>query len=200
VKDQVPMYCPPAIEPFLKKKYGVLAIASRQGFLRTIKKSEIGLNEFCVRHFEVPHDSDGGCFGYNVFFDGGGKTRKVSISTDIARPTKSVVNQMVDSDAIVLESNYDPQMLEESGRPTWLKRRITENGHLSNDQCGESIAQILDQSKTFPECIALAHVSRECNTNTLARECTEGFLASRGIQGIDVIETYPERPSSTITI
>lgn len=200
VKEQVPIYCPPSIEPNLKQKYGILAIASRQGLLRTIKKSEVGLNEFHVRHFEVPHDSDGGCYGYNVVFDRGGKTRKVSVSTDIARPTKSAVNHMADSDVIVLESNYDPQMLEESSRPTWLKRRIREEGHLSNDQCGESVLQILDQSKTLPTSLALAHVSRECNTNRLARECTESVLASQGIRDIAIVETHPDRPCHTITV
>jgi phosphoribosyl 1,2-cyclic phosphodiesterase len=200
VKEQVPLYCPPSIAPHLKKKHGILSIASHQGLLRTINKPEVGLNEFLVRHFEVPHDSDGGCFGYNVFFDGGGKTRKVSISTDIARPTKSAVNHMADSDVIVLESNYDVQMLEESSRPTWLKRRIREDGHLSNDQCGESVLQILEQSKTLPSSLALAHVSRECNTNKLARECTEGVLEKRGIGGIRLFETHPDRPSDTIKI
>lgn len=200
MKEQVPIYCPSAIEHHLKKKYGIVAIASRQGLLRTIKKSEIGLNEFRVRHFEVPHDSDGGCFGYNVFVDGGGKTRKVSISTDIAHPTKSAVEHMANSDVIVLESNYDVDMLEKSSRPYWLKRRIREEGHLSNDQCGESVLQILDQSRTLPKSLALAHVSRECNTNKLARECTEALLDSRGIDSISLVETHPNAPSHTITV
>ena len=107
---------------------------------------------------------------------------------------------MADSDLIVLESNYDVQMLEDSSRPSWLKRRITQNGHLSNDQCGDSVIQILDRSTTLPKSLALAHVSRECNTNALARECTEEALEHQGVRGINIIETHPDRPSHIITV
>lgn len=200
VKEEIPLYCPPTIEPYLTKKYGILAIASHKGLLRTIRKSEIGLNDFLVRHFEVPHDSEGGCYGYNVFYESGRKTKKVSVSTDIAYPTKSVVNHMADSDVIVLESNYDVQMLEDSSRPSWLKRRIREEGHLSNDQCGDSALQILEKSKTLPKIFALAHVSRECNTNKLARECTSAALEKQGIRGIDLFETHPFEPGRTMRV
>ena len=200
VKEGIPMYCPPAIEPFLKKKYGVLGIAFHQGILRTIQKSEVGLSEFHVQHFEVPHDSDGGCFGYNVYHQAERTTKKISVSTDIAYPTKSAVDHMADSDVVVLESNYDAQMLEDSSRPSWLKRRIRDEGHLSNDQCGEAVLQILDQSRLLPKSLMLAHVSKECNTNKLARECTERVLVKQGIRSIDLVETHPFRPSHTIKV
>jgi phosphoribosyl 1,2-cyclic phosphodiesterase len=158
------------------------------------------LNHIFVRSFEVPHDSEGGCFGYSVSYDAGGRTKKVSVSTDMAHPTAPIVDHMANSDVIVIESNYDVQMLEASARPVWLKRRIRVDGHLSNDQCGESLLQIIERSEALPKDIALAHVSQECNTNQIARECTEAALESQGVRGINVTETHPNKPGHTITV
>jgi phosphoribosyl 1,2-cyclic phosphodiesterase len=200
VRERVPIYCPPQIENHLRKKYYSAAGASRHGVLKPIPKSEITLDHLIVRPFEVPHDSEGGCFGYSIFYDVGGRTKKVSVSTDMARPTTSIVDHMANSDVIVIESNYDVQMLEASARPLWLKRRIRVDGHLSNDQCGESLVQIIDRSETLPQSIALAHVSQECNTNQIALECTEATLERQGIRGINVSETHPYKPGRTITV
>ena len=118
----------------------------------------------------------------------------------MAYPTKSVVGHFANSDVIVIESNYDVHMLENSARPVWLKRRIREDGHLSDDQCGESMLLISDRSETLPKSLTLAHVSQECNTNTLALECTGVALEKLGIRGISVFETHPNRPGCTITV
>jgi len=200
IKERVPIYCPPQIESQLQKKFYACASASQKGLLKVIKKREIELNRFLVRSFEVPHDSDGGCFGYGISSNEGGRTKKVSVSTDMAHLTKPVIDHIVNSDVIVIESNYDVQMLEQSARPAWLKRRIREHGHLSNDQCSESLLQIIDQSETLPKAISLAHISRECNTNELALECTEVALVRQGIHGIGVFETHPDKLSRTITV
>ncbi len=200
VDKYIPIYCPPQIEPHLRNKYSGLARASRQNLLKSIASSEIELSEFLIRPFEVPHDSDGGCFGYSIAYGANGSTKKVSVTTDIAHPTETVTGHIADSDVIVIESNYDVEMLERSGRPVWLKRRIREDGHLSNDQCGEALLQIIERSQTLPKSIALAHISQECNTNQLALECTNAALNSQGLSGITVYETHPDRRGCTITL
>jgi phosphoribosyl 1,2-cyclic phosphodiesterase len=200
VQEDVPIFAPHQIEPYLKRKYTSLARAARQNLLKPMKHPEIELGSFVVRSFSVPHDSDGGCFGYQLFSLADGTTKKVSVSTDMAHPTTSAMKSMANSNVVVIESNYDVEMLEGSARPTWLKRRIQDEGHLSNDQCAEALLQILDQSETLPRAIALAHISQECNTNDLALKCTNAALASRKIAGISVLETHPDRPSTTITV
>lgn len=200
LRERVPVYCPLEIAPLLKKKYHSAATASRRELLIPLAKSEIALDHLMIRSFEVPHDSEGGCFGYNVFNDAAGKTKKVSVATDLANATESVINHFADSNAIVIESNYDVRMLADSNRPEWLKRRIQEEGHLSNDQCAAALLQIVRKSVTLPKNVALAHVSQECNTNKLARACTEAALDSEGIDGINLIETHPDRPGQTITV
>jgi phosphoribosyl 1,2-cyclic phosphodiesterase len=199
-REHIPIYCPIEIEPHLKKKYHYAATAARHGLLRPIATSEVTLDHLCIRSFKVPHDSDGGCFGYSILHDDEGVTKKVSISTDLANATQSAVEQMANSDVIVIESNYDVKMLEASARPAWLKRRIQQDGHLSNDQCAESLLQIIDKSDTLPSSVALAHVSRECNTNKLAHDCTKAVLDLKGIGSIKIFETHPDQPGHTITV
>jgi phosphoribosyl 1,2-cyclic phosphodiesterase len=200
IKFCIPIYCPSQIKLHLLKKYKSIADANDEKFLKVIKKSEIELDTLSIRAFEVPHDSDGGCFGYNVFSDIGGKTKKVSVSTDMAQITKSALEHIADSDVIVIESNYDDGMLDRSGRPKWLKDRIRDEGHLSNIQCAESMLQVINQSQTLPQMLALAHVSRQCNTNTLAYECTGSTLDKHGVSEITVCETHPQKPSHIMIV
>jgi phosphoribosyl 1,2-cyclic phosphodiesterase len=200
IRENVPIYCPSQIQPHLQRKCNAFRYNSPPEPLKPITKLEVELNGFVIRPFEVPHDSAGGCFGYSVICDGGGKTKKISVTTDMARPTKSVIDHMADSDVIVIESNYDVEMLENSARPAWLKRRIRQDGHLSNDQCAESLLKIIDRSQSAPTSVVLAHISQECNTNALALECTESALKGQGISGIGVFETHPDRPGKTITV
>ncbi|MCX6137843.1 MAG: MBL fold metallo-hydrolase [Ignavibacteriales bacterium] len=199
VKECIPIYCPPEIEHHLRKKYKTLTSASREKLFAPIEKSDIELDTLCIRAFEVPHNSPGGCFGYSVSSHDGGRTKKVSVSTDMACATNSALDQIANSDIIVIESNYDVEMLEQSHRPAWLKHRIRDDGHLSNDQCAESLLQIIDRSQTLPKCLALAHVSQQCNTNALAHECTGLALDGQGILEITLHETHPDRPSSVMT-
>ncbi len=197
---RVPLYCPPSIERYLKRRYFAAGIVAHKDLLRPMNNPEVRLNDLLIRHFEVPHDSAGGCYGYNILSDDGGIPKKVTVSTDLAHPTDSIVSHMADSSVLVIESNYDVAMLENSRRPEWLKRRIREDAHLSNDQCAETVLQVLDRSASPPANIALAHVSRECNTNALAMECTGVALERRGMKKVNIIETYPERASRVIEV
>lgn len=200
IKERIPIYCPQQLEPYLQKKLRRATVHPHEGLLKPLKKSETELKEFAIRGFEVPHDSDGGCFGYSIFYDAGTRTKKVSLVTDMAHATESVVGHMANSDLIVIESNYDVDMLEHSARPVWLKRRIREEGHLSNDQCGEALLKIIDRSHRLPGSVVLAHISQECNTNAIALKCTQSALKWKGVSGVEVSETHPDRPGSTIVV
>lgn len=196
----IPIYSHSHIQPHLLKKYKSIAAVHNEQFLKVIESSEVEVGNLSIRAFEVPHDSEGGCFGYNVFGEIGGKRKKITVSTDMAEVTASAVEHIANSDVIVIESNYDVDMLERSSRPKWLKDRIRVGGHLSNNQCADSMVQIIDHSETLPKMVALAHVSRQCNTNALAYECTGSILDKQGITEITLCETLPQKPSQIMTI
>src|SRR5262249_5082918 len=71
---------------------------------------------------------------------------KLGYATDLGRVSRALLEQFCDLDLLALESNYDPQMQEQSPRPWTLKRRITGGaGHLSNAQALTAIRAILDR-------------------------------------------------------
>ncbi len=145
-----------------------------------------------IEAFEVPHDSPGGCFGYSLV-DG---DARMTLATDVGFPQERLVRHFAGSQTIVIESNHDPDMLERSGRPEWLKRRIRERGHLSNDQCADLLTAVVRSSSVLPATVVLAHISQECNTNMLAVRTASGALARESAAGVTVVETFKDRPSA----
>jgi phosphoribosyl 1,2-cyclic phosphodiesterase len=190
----VPVYCPAPIRGPLTRQYAAGAAAMRSGMLRVLGAGEPMIGSFGVECFEVPHDSPGGCFGYTLVE---GMSR-VTLATDIGFPEERLVQHFANSSTIVIESNHDPEMLERSGRPEWLKRRIRERGHLSNDQCSRLLSAVLRRASVPPVTVVLAHISQQCNTNELAVTTTGAMLARESVSGVTVIETFKDRASPVI--
>ena len=127
------------------------------------KRTEI-LPELFVTAFRTPHDAIG---SVGFIIETGGE--KLGYATDVGHVTDEMRQLLRGSDLIVLEANHDVDMLRQGRYPVFLKRRIlSDNGHLSNDDCGEAV-------EYFESCgtknFLLAHLSRENNTPRMALEC-----------------------------
>lgn len=134
---------------------------------------EIG--DISVVPYEIPHDAASPC-GYS--FHHGGK--KVSIATDIGHASDTVKNNIKDSDFILLESNHDVEMLKVGPYPYPLKRRVlSSEGHLSNEDCGNTIVEILN-SKIKK--VMLGHLSKTNNYPELAYRTVLSVLEMNGIK------------------
>ena len=95
---------------------------------------------------------------------------RIGYATDLGRVPARLLERFGDVDVLALESNYDPDMQEQSDRPLFLKRRITGGkGHLSNPQALAAVKQILDRARRLPDHIVLLHRSRQCNCPDLLR-------------------------------
>ena len=80
----------------------------------------------------------------------------------------------------MLESNYDPDMLDAGPYPYELKKRIrSRRGHLSNDDAGGFAVRLIEQGTRQ---IVLGHLSKENNFPELALKCTECALRQAGIE------------------
>jgi len=100
---------------------------------------------------------------------------RVGYATDLGHVPRYLFDRFRDLDCIAFESNYDPQMQADSGRPWCLKRRITGgHGHLSNPQAFNAIRKILDRARRLPDHIVLLHRSQECNCPDLLRTLFSG--------------------------
>lgn len=111
--------------------------------------------------FSIPHDAANPC-GFNIFYN----NQKISIATDIGHMDNKTIKNLEGSSFILLESNYDPNILSYSKYPYMLKQRIAgPNGHLSNEAAGKTISYLLN---TGLKNVMLGHLSKENNFPELA--------------------------------
>lgn len=130
---------------------------------RFIKKEEpVIIRDFRITPFEVPHDGTDNV-GYSI--ECGGETNFCFI-TDVGHITDIVRQYVAKAHYLILEANYDEQMLAEGPYPPLLQMRISgPKGHLSNRDAGRFLAEhwppMLRQ-------IWLCHLSKENNKPYLA--------------------------------
>ena len=80
--------------------------------------------------------------------------------------TPQILKNLEKSSFILLESNYEPEVLRYSNYPYVLKKRIDgPNGHLSNIMAGKTISRLIP---TGLQSVMLGHLSKENNFPELA--------------------------------
>lgn len=122
-------------------------------------KFEIG--DLLIDPFSIPHDAANPC-GFNIYKD----DKKISIATDIGHMTNNILKGLEGSLFLMLEANYDPEVLRCSSLPFSLKSRIAgSTGHLPNETAGKTISYLL---KSGLKNAMLGHLSKESNFPELA--------------------------------
>jgi len=92
--------------------------------------------------------------------------KTLSIITDVGHACRNVIENVHESDFLILESNHDLRMLEDGPYPYFLKQRIGSNlGHLSNFHSGLCV---LEHGTRKLKNIMLAHLSEINNVPQLA--------------------------------
>jgi phosphoribosyl 1,2-cyclic phosphodiesterase len=115
-----------------------------------------------ITAFTVPHDAREPV--QYVLSDG---DKRLGVLTDIGAPTAHVEQTLGRLDGLVLECNYDRDMLWNGSYPKWLKERIAGPfGHLDNADSGMLLAA-LDCTKL--QHLVGAHLSEQNNRPELAR-------------------------------
>ena len=93
---------------------------------------------------------------------------------------QSMLEFVRQGDTVVVESNYDVDMLLGGDYPQYLKDRITHGiGHLSNDACAEAIGKFLHPGLRN---LFLCHLSGNNNTPELAYDSARAALAAAGVE------------------
>jgi phosphoribosyl 1,2-cyclic phosphodiesterase len=103
---------------------------------------------------------------------------KLSIVSDLGCVTPKVVDALQSSTVLMVEANYDDDMLVNGTYPDFLKRTIRgDHGHLSNDDAAALCSQVVSDSTTT---VVLLHLSRENNTPEKAAEAVAGGIRRSG--------------------
>lgn len=125
-----------------------------------------------IKSIKIPHDAaDPSAFS---FFDC--ENKKITIATDIGNYNDYILENIKGSDILLLESNYEENILRVSRYPYYLKQRIAgPYGHLSNNKTKEIVEMLLD---TNIKQIILGHLSKENNTEYIAYDNIYNVLKS----------------------
>ena len=131
------------------------------------------LKDLKIFPFDIPHDAADPC-GFSISQG----DKKVSIATDVGHVEKDLFDNLIGSNFILLDSNYEPEMLKCYKYPYNLKRRILgPNGHLSNEDAAKTISTLV---KNGSYNISLGHLSQQNNFPELAyKTVVESLMENR---------------------
>lgn len=139
---------------------------------------------FDIRLFGVPHDAREPA-GVRVRHG----DRSLAVLTDSGSWNARIAQEIRGADAIYVESNHDVDLLATGPYPVPLQRRIRGgHGHLSNDACGQLLANTLTPATRR---VVLGHLSRYNNTPELALATNHGLLARAGVRPPEIIAAEP---------
>ena len=165
----------------------------KRNYFKIGEEFEIG--DLKINSFSTSHDAMDSC-GFTINHDG----NKIAIATDLGQMTNEVSNSLRNSKFVLLESNYEPELLRYCSYPYILKRRIAgEKGHLSNIEAGKEISKLVEYGL---ENVMLGHLSKESNFPELAQKTVITELLERGIKVNDINLQVASRiePSKIINI
>lgn len=144
------------------------------------KGTPFQIKDFRITAFDVPHDSVDNS-GFFIQFD----KQRFTLATDVGAITDEIAYYICKANHLVIESNYDEDLLNNGRYPYPLKQRISSgSGHLSNRQTAEFLANNYTSDLRN---ICLCHLSGDNNNPELAYQTVESQLALKGIKvGRDV--------------
>lgn len=163
------IYCTPKVLNGILRRHSI----SRRikDYHRAIyKEFEFGIGNFTLTPFEVLHDGTDNC----GFFISHGDT-KMAVATDLGCISPRVEHYMSQADFVVLESNYDREMLINGHYHDHLKARIiADHGHLDNVDSAKFLANIYRPEMRYA---FLCHLSQDNNTPELTEQTHRRILA-----------------------
>lgn len=151
------------------------------------------INDLVVETFTKCHDA-ADPFGLVLCSNGA----RIGLATDLGRSTRLMEDRLKGCQALIMEFNYDQDMLEEGPYPLDLKRRIKgADGHLSNEQAGDLLRVVAHEDLRF---LILAHLSETNNHRDRAHEEAAKALAECRLSRAHVLVSGQEEPVPMIEL
>jgi len=152
------------------------------------------IGDLTISSFTVPHDA------YDpVGFLVEHADVKIGFLTDLGYCTKMVVERMRQANVLLLETNHDLKMLQDTPKRPWtLKQRIaSRHGHLSNVAAARAACDITTERLQH---LYLGHLSQECNRPELAHKTVRAALDELGAAHVTTHLTSQDAPCPTLTL
>ena len=176
----IPVYTTPLIHEGMDRNWQNSVKIPVENRHHIDKNEPFEIGKFRITAFSLPHDASENV-GY--FIEVGDE--RFTIMTDVGDVTENVKQYILKSTRLILEANYDEEMLRQGRYPEILKERIVSgHGHLSNKKAASALAENFHADLKN---VWLCHLSEENNHPELARKTVEAILRSHGvIAGVDV--------------
>jgi phosphoribosyl 1,2-cyclic phosphodiesterase len=150
------------------------------------------IGDMQVDTFTVPHDA---CDPVGFCIEGDGV--RVGVLTDLGYMPDSVKFHLRDAEFLLLESNYDVEMLKVGPYPWSVKQRVMgRSGHLSNDRVSQFI---LDGLNGRLKTLVLAHLSEHNNHPAIVHLSAMQALGHRGLTP-NLVVSEPRMQSAVFTV
>ncbi len=172
-KYHLPIYSTEKVLDGINKNYGVTEkLYGCKRFLKIEEKTIIA--EFSITSFPVSHDATES-LGYIIEYKGA----NFALATDLGYICERCLPYLKQANYLVIEANFDMEMLNHSRYPMFLRNRIHgEKGHLCNDDTASFLAQHYQGHLQY---IYLCHLSKQNNTPEKAYDTVK-----RALEGNDV--------------
>lgn len=149
-------------------------------------------NAFKVEKFLLSHDSES--HGYTFTNKQG---QKVAILMDTGCVPEEVLPHLFDCSAILIETNYDVDMLAVGKYPIELLERIaSDHGHLRSECAAEVIEMVAGPKLQYVCCM---HLSSSNNHPDLARFCIDSVLQGEDFRP-EVIVSDQRKPTKLMVV
>lgn len=129
---------------------------------------------FDIEAFPVFHDAPE-TVGFHICYG----DKKITIVTDLGHICETSAPYIREANLLVIEANYDEDMLVNGRYPHFLKKRIkSDHGHLGNHQTAAFLADNINDNLDH---ICLAHLSKNNNTPEAVIQTLQQTFAEKGI-------------------
>ncbi len=172
--DHIPVYASPELHKALARRSHTLGhLAEVRRVLARGEWNEIVPGLVQARYFVVPHDASH-TVGYDIRMAG----HAFVLITDCGRLTDEALDCAAAAHTLVIESNYDREMLANGPYTPELQERIRGgHGHTSNDECAYAIGKVWHEGLRH---IYLCHISENNNTPEKAYRASASVLEGMG--------------------
>jgi len=123
---------------------------------------------------------------------------RLGIVTDMGKSTSLAEDRLGRCQALIVEFNYDPHMLDHGPYPLDLKRRIkSRDGHLSNQQAADLLKAVSHEDL---QVVVLAHLSETNNHPDKAVQSASDALENCGLRNVRILIGRQDRPGPMVRI
>lgn len=188
-KLNIPIYCNRLTREAIERQFEV-----RLEFRIFATGESFEVEDIGVDTFSIPHDASDPV-GFLLQTSAG----NIGFLTDLGHVTKLILQRLALANVLLLETNYDLELLRDDPRRPWsLKQRIiSRHGHLSNEAAALVAEQLMSAELRH---LYLGHLSRDCNRPDLARQALNQTLERIGASHVHLEVTSQKTPCATLKV